>query len=76
MKAYTVSEVMLKKMVHRYGERFRCDKCHKPFMVGDVIQSRQKGSGSKWYHQACYESRFIDVDQCRHLRILRSARAR
>lgn len=60
MGQYKLTQKLLIRMMTRFGDRYRCNKCGSPFEVGDIVISRTilNMSGrhvAKWYHKKCWE---------------------
>jgi len=58
---YRVTKPTLIRLRSMFGDNYRCSVCGKKFKLGDLVVTKQRANGHKWYHKECYESLFLDI---------------
>lgn len=61
---YILSSIMRKRFKKQLKiSRMVCSGCGKPIKVGDeVVSTRARAQKKRFFHRACYEAKFLDVE--------------
>jgi hypothetical protein len=55
------STIALLKHVRGPGTEVRCERCFQPLEPGELVLRKFTYGKAKYYHQACWESMFIEA---------------